>query len=90
MADMNTVIFKRLETEHQSSFREFRPLSSRMAAELSSKITDIFDALGGRSLLKSSGEVYIKPNVVGPTAYVYTRPEAVEAAACASCTRRHH
>jgi uncharacterized protein (DUF362 family) len=77
----NTVIVKRLEADcGQPSFREFRPLCQSMVAEIGEKVAEIFDALGGASLLKSSGDVYIKPNVVGANAYVYTRPEVVETA----------
>ena len=77
----NTVIIKRLEADlGQSSFCEFRPLDQSMVRQIDEKITEIFDFLGGPALLKSSGNVYIKPNVVGANAYVYTRPEVVEAA----------
>jgi uncharacterized protein (DUF362 family) len=77
----NTVIVKLLRADHgRESFRTFRPLGPEMTAEIGRIVGEIFDALGGRSLLKSSGDVYLKPNVVGANAYVYTRPEVVEAA----------
>jgi uncharacterized protein (DUF362 family) len=77
----NRVIVKKLASAHQpESFDRFLPLSQEMAAEIRLAVAAIFDELGGASLLKSSGDVYIKPNVVGANAYVYTRPEVVEAA----------
>jgi uncharacterized protein (DUF362 family) len=42
-------------------------------------IHDIFDTLGGKSLLKSSGDVYIKVNGIDTKPYAFTRPEVVEA-----------
>jgi uncharacterized protein (DUF362 family) len=76
-----TVFIKNLKAEHQkSSFCDFLPLGEVMIKEIEKTITEIFNALGGPSLIKSSGDVYIKPNVVGANAYVHTRPEVVEAA----------
>ncbi|MFZ5564562.1 MAG: DUF362 domain-containing protein [Thermodesulfobacteriota bacterium] len=77
----NRVIIRRLKTAHSpATFREFCPLNDVMTAEIGKTVAEIFDALGGASLLKSSKDVYIKPNVVGTNAYVHTRPEVVEAA----------
>ena len=75
------VIVKKLASSHQrESFTRFLPLSKEMAADIRQAVAAIFDELGGAALLKSSGDVYIKPNVVGANAYVFTRPEVVEAA----------
>lgn len=77
----NTVIIRRLSAAHGiNGFSEFVPLSKAMSEEVHLKVKDIFDALGGKSLIKSSGDVYIKPNGVGADPYVYTRPEVVAAA----------
>ena len=79
--DNNTVIIKRLDADHeQETFTEFRPLNAAMVKEVDDKVKAIFDSLGGASLIKSSGDVYIKPNGVGEKPYVYTRPEVLKAA----------
>lgn len=78
-ADNSTVIIKRLNAEHgREGFARFIPLNREMVKEIDAKVTEIFDALGGSSLLKSSRDVYIKPNGVGADPYVHTRPELVE------------
>jgi uncharacterized protein (DUF362 family) len=78
--DHNLVIVKRLAAAHQAdSFTNFRPLSPELAAAAAAGVTSVFDRLGGRELLKSSGEVYVKPNAVESKAYVHVRPEVVEA-----------
>ena len=41
-------------------------------------VDDIFEGLGGKSLLKSSKDVYIKVNGIDSKPYAYTRPEVVE------------
>ncbi|RJP91500.1 MAG: DUF362 domain-containing protein [Desulfobacteraceae bacterium] len=75
-----TVIIKRLEAAHQkTSFTSFQPLSKEMRKDISLKVKEIFDALGDSQLLKSSREVYIKPNAVDAKAYSFTRPEVLEA-----------
>jgi uncharacterized protein (DUF362 family) len=77
----NTVIIKRLRADHgKGSFIPYVPLSDEMVAEVKTTVKQVFDSLGGASLIKASGEVYIKPNGVGNQAYAYTRPEVVEAA----------
>lgn len=77
----NTVIIKRLNAEHgQASFKDYLPLNREMVNEIERNVKEIFDELGGASLLKSSGDVYIKPNGVGPQPYAFTRPEVMEAA----------
>jgi uncharacterized protein (DUF362 family) len=76
-----TVIVRRLNAPHQAeTFREYRPLGREMIQAVQTAVAEMFDALGGPSLIKSSGDVYIKPNVVGTNAYVHTRPEVTEAA----------
>lgn len=77
----NTVWVRRLRSEHgQEGFREFLPLSQEMVEEVGRAVGEIFDVFGGAGLLRSSGDVYIKPNVVGDNPYSFTRPEVVEAA----------
>lgn len=79
--DKNTVIIKRLAADHdQETFTEFRPLNNAMVKEVDDKVKAVFDSLGGPSMIKSSGDVYIKPNGVGEMPYVYTRPEVLNAA----------
>jgi uncharacterized protein (DUF362 family) len=50
-----------------------------MARCIEAGVKEIFDAAGGAALLKSSGDVYIKPNGIDGKAYCYTRLELVEA-----------
>lgn len=77
----HSVIVKRLRADNaQPSFKDFRPLPPELAREVERHVAEIFDALGGPALLKSSRDVYLKPNLVGTHAYVYTRPEVVQAA----------
>jgi uncharacterized protein (DUF362 family) len=74
------VVIKRLGAPHpEGSFTHYRPLSTVMVSAARSAVREIFDALGGRDLLKSSGEVYIKPNAVDARPYTHTRPEVVRA-----------
>ena len=81
MTANNKVIVKKLAAEHQQEpFTQFKPLSEKMVADIKQAVAAIFDELGGSSLLKSSRNVYLKPNVVGVLPYSYTRPEVVEAA----------
>jgi len=75
-----TVTLRRLETPHQQeSFKQFLPLGDALKAEVFAAVREIFEAAGGKALLKSSGDVYIKPNAVDCKAYTYTRPELIEA-----------
>jgi len=50
-----------------------------MKDEVFSAVTEIFEAAGGKSMLKSSGDVYLKPNGIDSKPYCYTRAELVEA-----------
>jgi uncharacterized protein (DUF362 family) len=75
-----SVIVKRLQTPHQTeSFRQFQPLSPEMKAEVFSTVAELFDEAGGKALLKSSRNGYLKPNAVDSKPYSYTRPEFIEA-----------
>jgi len=75
-----SVIVRRLQSPHQKeSFTEFRPLNNALKEEVFAAVREIFDAAGGKSLLKSSGDVYLKPNGIDSKAYCFTRPELVEA-----------
>jgi len=77
-----TVTVRRLASPHQEeSFMQFLPLNDALKAEIFEAVAEIFDAAGGRALLKSSGDVYLKPNAVDCKAYAYTRPEVIEAVA---------
>ncbi|MCL2628642.1 MAG: DUF362 domain-containing protein [Oscillospiraceae bacterium] len=78
-----SVTVKRLQTPHQTeSFGQFKPLSPAMKDEVFSAVSDIFEAAGGKNLLKSSGDVYLKPNGIDSKPYCYTRSELVEAVIC--------
>ena len=68
MTANNKVIVKKLAAKHQQKpFTQFQPLSEKMVADVRKAVAAIFDELGGSSLLKSSRNVYLKPNVVGGT-----------------------
>jgi uncharacterized protein (DUF362 family) len=74
------VVVKRLDASHpDDAFTRYRPLSAAMAAAVRKAVRAIFDELGGRALLKPSGDVYIKPNAVDARPYTHTRPECVRA-----------
>lgn len=75
-----TVIIKKLDAPYQqTSFTNYLPLNEKMVTETGIKVKEIFDGLGGASLIKSSGDVYIKPNGIDAKAYCYTRIEVLEA-----------
>lgn len=75
-----SVVIKRLQSEdNRETFAIYRPLGEGMKAEVNRAVGEIFDSLGGRSLLKPSGDVYVKPNAVDSRPYTHTRPEVVEA-----------
>lgn len=74
------VIIKKIESPHQEdSFTRFQPLSPDMVREINAHVRTMIDDLGGAGLLKSSRDVYIKPNGVDAKAYSHTRPEVLEA-----------
>ena len=75
-----TVMVRHLQTPHQTEpFNVFKPLSDAMKDEVFAAVTEIFEAAGGRRLLKSSGDVYLRPNGIDSKPYCYTRAELVEA-----------
>ena len=78
---MKTKVYVRhLKAEYQKESRtKFLPLSKEMADEIKSVVYEILDNAGGSSLLKSSKNVYIKPNGIDGKAYCFTRPELVRA-----------
>ena len=78
---MKTIVtVRRLTAPHQSeSFTQFRPLNPALRDEVFSAVREIFDAAGGKALLKSSGDIYLKPNGISNKPYCFTRPELVEA-----------
>lgn len=74
------VITKRLNASHQdASFKNYLPLEEGMVAEIRRSVREIFDELGGPALIKSSGDVYIKPNGIDAKAYCHTRIEVLRA-----------
>jgi uncharacterized protein (DUF362 family) len=74
------VIIKKLNAPHQhTSLKNYLPLQEKMVAEIRRTVKEIFDELGGATLIKSSGDVYIKPNAIDGKAYCYTRIEVLEA-----------
>jgi uncharacterized protein (DUF362 family) len=75
-----TVTVTRLQAPHQEEpFTRFKPLSHVMKDEVFTAVTGLFEASGGKNLLKRSGDVYLKPNAIDSKPYSYTRPELVEA-----------
>ena len=78
---MKTKVYVRhLKSEYQKESRtKFLPLSKEMANEIKETVYEILDNAGGSSLLKSSKNVYIKPNGIDGKAYCFTRPELVRA-----------
>jgi uncharacterized protein (DUF362 family) len=75
-----SVIIKKIQAPHQkNSFTSFQPLSKDMAREINTHVRDIIEQLGGARLLKTSRDVYIKPNAVDAKAYSHTRVEVLEA-----------
>jgi len=74
------VTVRRLQTPHQSEpFTQFKPLSSALKDEVFAAVAEMFDAAGGKNMLKSSGDVYLKPNAIDSKPYSHTRLELVEA-----------
>lgn len=74
------VIVRKLKAPHQKeSMTQFKPLSKAQKKELEVAVKEIFDANGGKKMLKKSKDVYIKPNGIDGKAYCFTRPELVEA-----------
>ena len=74
------VTVRKLKTPHQSeSLTVFKPLSKAMKDEIFTAVAELFDTAGGAGMLKSSKDVYIKPNGIDSKPYCYTRPELVEA-----------
>ena len=75
------VVVRRLDAPHpEEGFTRYRPLSPAMVSAVRRGVQGIFEELGGRALLKPSGDVYIKPNAVDARPYTHTRPEVVRAA----------
>jgi len=75
-----TVVVKNLQSPHQTEpFNQFKPLSPEQKKEVFRAVSEIFEAAGGKSMLKSSGDVFLKPNGIDSKPYCYTRSELVEA-----------
>lgn len=75
-----TVTVRHLSAPHQNEpMTTFKPLSAEMKEEVNTAVAELFDAVGGAKLLKSSRDVYLKPNGIDSKPYCYTRPELVEA-----------
>ena len=77
---MTTVYVRKLKAPHQNeSFTIFKPLNNELRQEIQTTVKEIFNKAGGKSLLKSSKDVYIKPNGIDGKPYCFTRPEVVDA-----------
>ena len=75
-----TVFTRKLLTSHQTeSFTTFLPLNDELVTEIRSAVKEILDTIGGKDLIKSSGDVYIKPNGIDAKPYSHTRWEVVKA-----------
>ena len=75
-----TVYVRHLDTPYREGTRTvFKPLTDELKAELRTAVREIFEKAGGKKLLKSSGNVFLKPNGIDGQPYCYTRPELVEA-----------
>ncbi len=80
MSEKATVYVRHLDAPHQKeSLTKFLPINDSLKAEVYRAVSELFDKVGGAALLKSSGEVFIKPNGIDGQPYCYTRPEFVEA-----------
>ncbi|MCP4760583.1 MAG: DUF362 domain-containing protein [archaeon] len=74
------VMVKKLNASHDgNTFTEFRPLNEKMREEISNSVKTIFDFFGGKLMLKSSRDVFLKPNGIDGKFYCFTRPELIEA-----------
>lgn len=79
MAEVNVYV-RKLNAPHQKeSLTRFLPLSEEIVLEIRRKVKEIFDLAGGPALLKSSRDVYVKPNGIDAKPYCYVRPELIEA-----------
>jgi uncharacterized protein (DUF362 family) len=75
----NAVYIAKLQAAHQDApFTDYRPLSSEMRRAVDVAVQRIFDEFGGGDMLKSSGDVYLKPNAIYEKPYVFTRVEVLE------------
>lgn len=75
MEKKTTVFVKHLAAPHQTeSLTKFLPLNDALRAEVKTAVDEIFDNAGGEALLKSSKEVFVKPNGIDGQPYCYTRP----------------
>ncbi len=80
MDKKTTVYVRHLDAPYQEETRTvFKPLSEAMKKEINTAVRELFDKAGGRQLLKSSGNVFLKPNGIDGQPYCYTRPELIEA-----------
>jgi len=74
------VVVRRLQAPHQPEpFTLYQPLSEALKNEVFTAVAEIFEAAGGKKMLKSSGHVYLKPNAIDSKPYSHTRPELIEA-----------
>ena len=75
-----TVYVRHLNAPYQEGTRTvFKPLTDAMREEIRAAVRELFDKAGGSGLLKSSRNVFLKPNGIDGQPYCYTRPELVEA-----------
>ena len=79
MEKKTTVYVRHLDAPYQEGTRTvFKPLTDAMKKEIRSAVWELFDKAGGEKLLKSSRNVFLKPNGIDGQPYCYTRPEFVE------------
>ena len=79
MTHRNAVYIAKLQASHQdASFTEYRPLSAEMRRAVDASVKRIFDSFGGGDMLKSTRDVYLKPNAIYEKPYVFTRVEVLE------------
>lgn len=80
MESKATVYVRHLNAPYREGSRtKFQPLTEEMKMEVKAAVRELFDKAGGKALLKSSRQVFIKPNGIDGQPYCYTRPELVEA-----------
>ncbi len=75
-----TVFTRKLRASHQTeSFTEFLPLNGELVTEIRTAVKETLDAMSGKDFIKSSGDVYIKPNGIDAKPYCNTRSEVIRA-----------
>ena len=74
------VTVRRLQSPHQQEpLTQFKPLPPALRKEVFEAVAGLFESAGGEKMLKSSKEVFLKPNGIDSKAYAHTRLELIEA-----------